>query len=218
MTLVPEAVFDEVTQAGVLAVLVIEDPSKAVPLAQALLSGGVRAMELTLRTPAALESIRQVRSEVPEMIVGAGTVLKAEQIDGVIAAGAQFAVSPGMNPRTLQAAVEKELPFAPGIVTPSDVEAALEFGCRVLKFFPCEASGGLPYLRNIATPYNHLGLKYIPLGGVKQSNLAEFLSEPLVAAAGGSWLAPQDALANNDWQRISDLAQAASDTVREVRS
>lgn len=211
-------VFDQVSEAGVLAVLVIEDASKAAPLAEALLEGGVRAMELTLRTPAALDAIRQVRSEVPEMIVGAGTVLKPEQIDEVVSVGAHFAVSPGLNRRTMQAAQEKGIPFAPGIVTPSEVEAALEFDCRVLKFFPCEASGGLPYLRNMAAPYKHLGLKYIPLGGVKQSNLAEYLSEPLVAAVGGSWLAPSDAIASGDWQHIEGLAQAASDTVREVRS
>ena len=212
-----ENVFAEIEQAGVLAVLVIEDAAAAVPLAEALLSGGVRAIELTLRTEVALEAIKNVRAAVPEMIVGAGTVLTTEQVDQVAGVGARFAVSPGLNPAVMKAAQEKHVPFAPGIVTPTDVETALQFGCRLLKFFPCEASGGLPYLRNIAAPYNHLGLKYIPLGGVNQSNLAEYLSEPLVAAVGGSWLAPREAIAKGDWQHITKLAQAASATVREVR-
>lgn len=213
-----QTVFEELEQAGVLAVLTIDKAADAAPLAQALLAGGVRAMELTLRTPAALEAIEAVRTEAPEMIVGAGTVLTPEQIEQVAEVGARFAVSPGFNPNVLLAAKQRGVPFAPGIVTPSDIEAALEFGCRVLKLFPCEASGGLPYLRNIAAPYNHLGLKYIPLGGVKQSNLAEYLSEPLVAAVGGSWLAPQDAVTRGDWQHIEELSKAASETVRAVRS
>jgi len=211
-------VFSEVEQAGVLAVLVIDDASKAVPLANALLSGGVRAMEVTLRTPCALDAIKAIRSEAPDMIVGAGTVLKAEQLEKVADVGAQFAVSPGLNVKVLETAGEFGFPFAPGIATPSDIEAALEFGCHMLKYFPSEASGGLNYLRNIANPYNHLGLKYIPLGGVKQSNLAEYLSEPLVAAVGGSWLAPKDAIATGNWSHIQNLAQAASNMVQTIRS
>ena len=210
--------FDDIEQAGVLAVLIIEEESHAVPLAEALLDGGVRAMELTLRTPAALGAISSIRKALPEMIVGAGTVLRVEQIDEVFDAGARFAVSPGLNSKTVLAAAARKLPFAPGVVTPSDIEAAIELGCRRLKFFPCEASGGLPYLRNIAAPYKHLGLKYVPLGGVKQSNLAEYLSEPLVAAVGGSWLAPQGAIAKGDWEHIKKLAAAASETVRTIRS
>jgi 2-dehydro-3-deoxyphosphogluconate aldolase/(4S)-4-hydroxy-2-oxoglutarate aldolase len=131
--------------------------------------------------------------------------------------GAAFAVSPGVNRRVVETAIACGLPFAPGVLTPSDIEAALELGCRRLKLFPAEASGGLTYLRNIAAPYNHLGVKYLPLGGVKQSNLAEYLSEPLVTAVGGSWLAPKQAIADHDWAQIESLAATASATVKEVR-
>jgi 2-dehydro-3-deoxyphosphogluconate aldolase/(4S)-4-hydroxy-2-oxoglutarate aldolase len=213
-----EAVFAKLEAAGVLAVLMIEKAVDAAPLAETLLEGGITAMELTLRTDAAIDSLRAIRKAVPQMLVGIGTVLTVEQVQQVSEEGASFAVSPGMNRRVVQAASDCGLPFAPGVLTPSDIEAALELGCRRLKLFPAEVSGGLNYLRNIAAPYNHLGVKYLPLGGVKQSNLAEYLSEPLVAAVGGSWLAPKDAIAKHDWAHIKALAVAASKTVNEVRS
>ncbi|MCH7752651.1 MAG: bifunctional 4-hydroxy-2-oxoglutarate aldolase/2-dehydro-3-deoxy-phosphogluconate aldolase [Planctomycetes bacterium] len=217
-TTAAEEVYAKLEAAGVMAVLMIDHAADAAPLAETLLEGGIRAMELTLRTDAAIDSLRAIKKAVPEMLVGIGTVLTPEQVKQVSGEGAAFAVSPGMNPRVAQAAVDCGLPFAPGIVTPSDVEAALEFGFRRLKFFPAEVSGGLAYLRNIAAPYNHLGVKYIPLGGVNQANLAEYLSEPLVAAVGGSWLAPKQAIAEGNWAHIRTLAEAASKTVAEVRS
>ena len=207
----------QIEAAGVLAVLVIEKAADAAPLAEALLEGGITAMELTLRTDAAIDALRAIKKAVPQMLVGIGTVLTPEQVKQVAAEGAAFAVSPGINRRVVQTAIDCGLPFAPGVLTPSDIEAALELGCRRLKLFPAEVSGGLNYLRNIAAPYNHLGVKYLPLGGVKQSNLAEYLSEPLVAAVGGSWLAPKEAIANHDWAQIKSLAAAASATVKEVR-
>jgi 2-dehydro-3-deoxyphosphogluconate aldolase/(4S)-4-hydroxy-2-oxoglutarate aldolase len=210
-------VFAKLESAGVLAVLMIDNVADAAPLAEALLEGGVQAMELTLRTEAAIGALREIKKHSPEMLVGIGTILTPEQVKQVSDEGAAFGVSPGMNARVAQAAVDCGLPFAPGIVTPSDVEIALEFGFRRLKFFPAEASGGLAYLRNMSPPYNHLGVKYIPLGGVNQANLAEYLSEPLVAAVGGSWLAPKQAVAEGDWTHIKTLAQAASKTVQEFR-
>lgn len=212
-----EEVFTKIEAVGVLAVVMVDDAANAAPLAEALLAGGVQAMELTLRTDAAIDSLRAIKKATPEMMVGIGTVLTPEQVKQVSGEGAAFGVSPGTNPRVVQEALGCGLPFAPGIATPSDIEAALELGCRLLKLFPAEASGGLAYLRNIAAPYNHLGIKYIPLGGVKQANLAEYLTEPLVAAVGGSWLAPKQAIADNDWKYIQDLATAASATVKEVR-
>jgi 2-dehydro-3-deoxyphosphogluconate aldolase/(4S)-4-hydroxy-2-oxoglutarate aldolase len=210
-------VYAQIESAGVLAVVVIGNVADAVPLAEALWEGGVTAMELTLRTDAAVDSLRAIKQAVPRMLVGAGTVLASGQVKQVADAGAVFAVSPGVNRRVVQTALDSGLPFAPGVATPSDIEAALELGCRLLKFFPAEASGGLAYLRNIATPYHHLGVKYLPLGGVKQANLAEYLSEPLVAAVGGSWLAPKQAIADHDWSGIKSLAAAASATVKQVR-
>jgi len=212
-----EAVFAKLESAGVLAVLMIDDAANAVPLAETLIEGGIRAMELTLRTDAAITALREIKKQIPEMIVGIGTILTPEQVKLALDEGADFGVSPGMNRRVAEAAVDCGLPFAPGILTPSDVEAALEFGFRRLKFFPAEVSGGLPYLRSMSPPYNHLGVKYIPLGGVSQSNLSEYLSEPLVAAVGGSWLAPKQAVADHDWPRIKGLAQAATKVVQEVR-
>lgn len=151
------------------------------------------------------------------MLAGAGTVLSVEQLHAVQAAGAAFAVAPGMNPRVVAEAGQIGLSFAPGICTPSEIEQALEFGCRYLKFFPCEASGGLNYLRNIAAPYAHLGLKYIPLGGLNAKNMAEYLREPMVAALGGSWLAPRELIQAKDWSAITQRAAEAAEIARQVR-
>jgi len=206
-------IFQEVKQAGVLAVLMIDRVEHAVPLAKALLAGGVRAMELTLRSDAALPALEAIRAEAPDMIVGVGTVLSPEQVTAAHDRGAAFLVSPGLNPRVLEAAAKVDAPFAPGIATPSDIEAALEFGCKTLKYFPAELLGGLPYLRAIAAPYAHLGLEYIPLGGVKQANLAEYLAEPLIGAVGGSWFAPKQLLNEGDWDQVELIARTAAETV-----
>ncbi|CAN5422722.1 bifunctional 4-hydroxy-2-oxoglutarate aldolase/2-dehydro-3-deoxy-phosphogluconate aldolase [soil metagenome] len=206
-----------VSECGVIAVLVIDSASDAVPLARALLAGGVAAMELTLRTPAAVDAIRAIAAEVPEMLVGAGTVLTAAQVDEVQSAGAAFAVSPGVNPRVLAAARDAGLSFAPGIVTPSDIEAALEFGCRLLKFFPAESSGGLKHLKNIAAPYKHLGLRYIPLGGINAANMGGYLGDPGVAAIGGSWLAEPAVVARGDWAGIREAAAHAVGLAKAAR-
>ncbi|MEQ8208455.1 MAG: bifunctional 4-hydroxy-2-oxoglutarate aldolase/2-dehydro-3-deoxy-phosphogluconate aldolase [Lacipirellulaceae bacterium] len=208
------AVFTQVKEAGVLAVLMIDRVEDAVPLAETLLAGGIRAMELTLRTDAALPALEAIRKATPDMIVGVGTVLTEEQVKEASDRGAAFLVSPGMNPKTLAAAAKVGVPFAPGIATPTDIEAALEFDCKTLKFFPAELLGGLPYLRSIAAPYAHLGLEYVPLGGVKQSNLAEYLAEPLISAVGGSWLAPKDLVKAGEWKQIEGIAATAAETVR----
>ena len=203
---------------GVIAVLVVDRADDAVPLGRALLDGGVGVMELTLRTPAALEALKKIRTELPEMIAGVGTILTADQVKEAKAAGAAFGVAPGMNARVLSAAAAEGLSFAPGITTPSDIEAALEFGCRLLKFFPCEASGGLPYLKNISAPYAHLGLKYIPLGGISEKNMATYLGEPIIGALGGSWLAPRELIQAGDWKAITAKSAAASEIIKSIRN
>lgn len=215
--MIPEALVTQIKDCGIIAVLVIDRVEDAVPLARALLAGGVQVMELTLRTPAALEALRHIKAEVPEMLAGAGTILTPKQVGEVKAAGAAFAVSPGVNLRVLEAAREADLPFAPGVVTPSDIEQALEFECRSLKFFPAEPSGGLPYLKAIAAPYQHLEIEFFPLGGLNAQNMAAYLSDPLIAAIGGSWLAPREAVRAGRWEKITTLAQAASSTIRAVR-
>ncbi len=193
----------------VIAVLVIDDANDAVPLAKALLAGGVGAMELTLRTPVAVEALKRIRQDCPEMIAGTGTVLTRDQVREVKAAGAQFAVSAGMNRNVVEEAIAQDIPFAPGIATPSDIEAALELGCRVLKLFPAVPSGGLPYLNSIAAPYNHLGIQFIPLGGLNEENLRDWISSPLVCAVGGSWIAPRDLIREKNWEAITQRAANA---------
>ena len=219
MSLDPESSLGKsLAEAGVIAVLVIEDADRAVPLAGALLAGGIRVMELTLRTPAALDALRAIRDEVPDMVAGVGTVLTAGQVDEAAAAGAAFAVAPGCNPAVIRHAQDRGLPFGPGIATASDIEAAVAHGCRLLKFFPAEAMGGLTLLNSLAAPYAHLGLRYIPLGGIKINNLDGYLGHPLVHAVGGSWLAPKDQIAAGDWAAITGTAREAADAVSRIRT
>lgn len=200
---------EKVSAAGVVAVLVVDDANDAVPLARALLEGGVRVMELTLRTPAALDALRAIRHDVPDMIAGIGTILTVEQMYAAREAGAAFGVSPGCNQHVLAAAREEGFPFAPGIATPSDIEHSLEYGCRLLKFFPAEQLGGLSYLRAMAAPYAHLGLRYVPLGGLTEANAATYLMDPLISAIGGSWIAPREAIKAKDWAKITANAKGA---------
>jgi 2-dehydro-3-deoxyphosphogluconate aldolase/(4S)-4-hydroxy-2-oxoglutarate aldolase len=208
---------DRITRSGIVAVLIIERETDAVPLARALLAGGVDVMELTLRTPAALGALRRIKAEVPEMLAGVGTILTPGQVMEVIDAGGAFGVSPGVNPRVLTAARQVGLSFAPGVATPTDMELAIEHGCRLLKFFPSEPSGGLAYLKAAAAPYLHLGIKFVPLGGINAKNMASYLADPLIAALGGSWLAPKDAIASGAWEKITELAADAIRTIRSAR-
>jgi len=206
-----------IEKTGIVAVLVVDDAKDAVPLARALLAGGVNAIELTLRTPAALDALREIKSGVPEVLAGVGTVLSVGQVSQVVEAGAAFGVAPGLNPRVLAAAREAGLSFAPGILTPSDIEQALEHGCKLLKFFPSEASGGLSYLKSIAAPYAHLGLRFIPLGGLNAKNMASYLAEPSIAALGGSWLAPRELIQAGDWEAITALSAEAVRIIKSTR-
>ena len=207
----------KVKQCGLVAVLVIDDPKNAVPLAKTLLDNGINVMELTLRTPAALDALRIIRKEVPQMIAGAGTVLTTAQVDEVKAAGAEFAVAPGFNARIVARARELNLSFAPGIMTPSDIEGALELGCRVLKFFPAETTGGLKHLKAMAAPYVHLGVSFIPLGGINAANLATYMGSSLVGAVGGSWIATRELIASNDWTAIGKNAAEAVAIIKNAR-
>lgn len=213
----PESLLASLHQTGVIAVLMLDDAEDAVPVAKALLAGGVRAIELTLRTDAAIESLKRLRAETPDMIAGAGTILTPRQAGEVKAAGAAFGVAPGTNPRVVAEAARIGLPFAPGICTPTDIELAIEQGCRLLKFFPSEPSGGLTYLRTIAAPFAHLGVKYIPLGGVNAGNAEAYLQESSVQALGGSWLAPREWIRRKDWQAITDNARAVMSIVQRLR-
>ena len=176
------------------------------PIARALLEGGITAIELTLRSDAAMAGLTAICQDVPEMLVGVGTILTPDTAREVKAVGADFGVSPGMNPRVVRAAQEAGLPFAPGICTPSDLEQAIELGCRFVKFFPAAAAGGISYLRSMSAPYKHLGIEYFPLGGVNSENMAAYLQEPNVAAVGGSWIVKQDLVQRGDWAAITERA------------
>jgi 2-dehydro-3-deoxyphosphogluconate aldolase/(4S)-4-hydroxy-2-oxoglutarate aldolase len=213
---IPEELSAHLHRTGVIAVLMIDDANDAVPVANALLAGGVDCMELTLRTPVAMESLRRIRNEVPQMTAGVGTILTPQQAREVKEAGAAFGVSPGMNPRVVAEAIQIGLPFAPGICTPSDIEQALELDCKLLKFFPAGPCGGLDYLRSIAAPYAHLGVRYIPLGGVDGANAGDYLAEPMIHAIGGSWLAPKPLIKKQSWEGITANARTVTSIVSRV--
>ncbi len=208
---------EKIVQSGVVAVVTIDEPEQAARLAETLFEGGITAIELTLRTDDALAAIEAITRSVPQMLVGAGTVLTTAQVQQVKDAGASFAVAPGLNRKVVDAAAKLGVPFAPGVVTPSDIEAALEAGCRTLKFFPAEPSGGLAYLESMAKPYEHLGLDFIPLGGLNQHNSVAYLQSHLICALGGSWIAPRDDIRSQRWSEIGQRATAASEMVATVR-
>lgn len=210
-------IFDKIASIGVVPVIACESAADAVPLADALIEGGLPLAEITFRTAAAADVIREIATKRPEMIVGAGTVLSPETVRTALDAGAKFAVAPGLNPRVVEAAKEAGLPFVPGISTPSEVERGLELSCRVLKFFPAEAIGGCKLLSSIYAPYKHTGVKFMPTGGVTPDNLEAYIKLPAVAAVGGTWLAkPADIKAAN-WSEITARCKAAVEIVRRVR-
>jgi len=211
-------IHEKITQSAVIAVLVIDDASNAVPLAKTLFDAGITAMELTLRTDAALDSLKAIRAEVPEMLAGVGTILTRNQVDDSLAAGAQFGVAPGLNRSVVEYAIQKGLPFGPGVMTPSDIEQGIELGCKTLKFFPAETSGGLSQLKSMSAPYQHTGIDFIPLGGLSEENMGEYLASPLISAIGGSWIAKRDLIAGQKWDDIRDRAQRAREIADQTRS
>jgi 2-dehydro-3-deoxyphosphogluconate aldolase/(4S)-4-hydroxy-2-oxoglutarate aldolase len=209
---------DLIARTRVLPVVVLDDAALAVPLAEALAAGGLPTIEITLRTPAALAAIRAIRQALPQMLVGAGTVLGVAQLEQAVEAGAQFGVSPGLSEAVVARAHALKVPFFPGVMTPGEVERARTAGCEVLKFFPAEAAGGLTMLQALSGPYAHAGIKFIPTGGIKRESLAAYLSLPIVFAVGGSWLAEKKLLAARDWPAITALAADAALAVAAARS
>lgn len=212
-----EAITKKIEEAAIVAVLVVDDAADAVPLAKALLRGGVDVIELTLRTPAAFDALSKIKAETPEITAGIGTILTPEQVKDAKGRGAAFGVAPGYNPAVLDAAKKFALPYAPGVSTASEIETAYGKGCRTLKLFPIESLGGLSYLKNVNAPYAHLGIRYIPLGGVGIGNLKAYLENEAVLAVGGSWLAPRKLINEKAWDRISKNCEEAIGIVREVR-
>jgi 2-dehydro-3-deoxyphosphogluconate aldolase/(4S)-4-hydroxy-2-oxoglutarate aldolase len=208
----PQEILAALEEKGIIAVLEIENEKDAVPVAAALLEGGVSAIELALRTPAAEPSIPLIAEKFPELLLGIGTIIEGGQAARVKkCAGVRFGVSPGINPVIINEAISCGLPFAPGIATPSELELALSLGCRLVKFFPAEGMGGLSFLKSIDAPYKHLGVRYIPLGGITQNNLADYANTPQVLAIGGSWIASKELIKNGNWSEITRLAKAAKE-------
>lgn len=192
----------------VVPVVVVDDLAQAVPVARALVAGGLPVIELTLRTPVALDAIRAIASEVPEILVGAGTVLSPGQAKEAADAGAQFLVSPGATPGLLAGMADTGLPFLPGTATVSEVLAVLEAGFASMKFFPAEASGGAAFLSSIASPVP--AARFCPTGGITAATAPSYLALPNVGCVGGSWLTPKDALGAGDWARVERLAREAA--------
>ncbi|MFA5571237.1 MAG: bifunctional 4-hydroxy-2-oxoglutarate aldolase/2-dehydro-3-deoxy-phosphogluconate aldolase [Sphaerochaetaceae bacterium] len=206
-----------IKESGVIAVLVLEEFNHIRPTVESLLSGGVKAVELTLRTALALEAIEVIHTEYPQMLLGVGTILTPQQVEDAKRAGADFGVAPGLNRNVMDAALKAKLPFAPGVATPSDIEAALEYGCNLLKFFPAEPLGGLSYLKSMYAPYAHLGLSFIPLGGISQDNLSSYAKEACIGGIGGSWIASKDLIANEQWDVIENQARQAVQVFSEEK-
>jgi 2-dehydro-3-deoxyphosphogluconate aldolase/(4S)-4-hydroxy-2-oxoglutarate aldolase len=211
-------IIKKIDDAGIIAVLIIDELKHAVPLAQALLKGGVDTIELTLRTPVALDAARLIKTEVPEISLGFGTVLTLDQVSAVVDAGADFAVAPGCNPKIIAEAHKQGLSFAPGVMTPTDIEIAIEQGCRVLKYFPAESAGGMEHLRHMVAPYQYLGLKFIPLGGCNMNNAAGYLESPLITAIGGSWVAKRPMILSENWEAITKNAKEIRELIKHIRT
>ena len=196
---------------GVVPVVVLNDAKDALPLAKALVEGGLACAEVTFRTAAAEESIRIMAEQFPEMLVGAGTVLTTEQVDRAVNAGAKFIVSPGLNPKVVKYCVEKGIPVTPGCSNPSDVEVAIELGLDVVKFFPAEAAGGLNMIKSMAAPYTKM--KFMPTGGINAKNLTSYLDFKKIIACGGSWMVPGDLINAGEWDKIEQLTREAVQTM-----
>lgn len=194
-------------ETGIVPVIKLEDAKDAEALAKALCEGGLPCAEVTFRTDAAAEGIRRMKAACPEMLVGAGTVLTVGQVDEALTAGAEFIVSPGLNPEVVQYCVEKGIPILPGCANPSDVERALSFGLDVVKFFPAEAAGGLKYIKSIAAPYGKM--RFMPTGGINAENVVEYLNYDRILACGGTWMVPAKLIAAGQFDEIRRLTEEA---------
>ncbi len=202
-------------QTGIIPVIKLEETHKAVPLAQALLSGRIPAAEITFRTKTAAQSIENIAKALPQMFVCAGTVLTVEQAKQAIDSGAKAIISPGINPKVVEYCLSVNIPVYPGCATPTEVETALSLGLDTVKLFPAQVVGGVKMLKALSGPYPQV--RFMPTGGISPQNAAEYLSQPNVIACGGSWLCPQNALEEENWEEIASIAKTASELVKEAR-
>ena len=206
---------DKFEELGVVPVVVLENTKDALPLAKALMEGGLPCAEVTFRTEAAQESIRLMAQEYPDMLVGAGTVLTTKQVDEAIEAGAKFIVSPGFDPEIVNYCLEKEIPIFPGCVTPSEVAQAVKRGLKVVKFFPAEPAGGVAMIKAMAAPYNQL--RFMPTGGIGTQNLKDYLGFDKIICCGGSWMVKADLIKNGEFEKICNLTKEAKKLAKSIR-
>jgi len=203
-------------QIGIVPVVVLNDEKDALPLAKALMEGGLPCAEVTFRTAAAEGSIKKIADAYPEMLVGAGTVLTTEQVDRAVKAGAKFIVSPGLDPEVVQYCQKIGVPVFPGIVTPSEIQQALKLGLKVVKFFPAEPSGGLKMIQAMGAAFG--GLKFMPTGGINATNVVDYLKdEKHIIACGGSWMVKGDLIAAGEFDQIREMTKEAAAIVKEIR-
>ena len=200
-------ILEEMGKIGIVPVIKIDDAEKALPLAKALLAGGIPCVEFTFRTAQGEAAIRNIAAAMGEVLVGAGTVLTCDQVDRAIDAGAKFIVTPGFNPKVVAHCVKKGITVTPGCYTPSDIEQAIEFGLEVVKFFPAEQGGGLEYIKALSGPYPNI--KYVPSGGINAGNIAKYMSYNKILACGGSWMAPAELINAEEFDTITALSQEA---------
>ena len=210
-------IVETLKSAGIIPVIVIEKEEQAVPLAKALVKGGLPVLEVTFRTKAAAGAIAAIKREVPEAIVGAGTILTVEQLRAAKEAGAVFGVAPGFDPVIMAAAKAEQIPFCPGIATASELSQVLTAGAPMVKFFPAEAAGGVKMIKNLLGAFRFTGVKFMPTGGVNLSNVGDYLAVPEIVACGGTWIVPKDTLAAGDYAAIEKLAADASALVKKIR-
>ena len=211
------SIVETLGKAGIVPVIVIEKAEQAVPLAKALVRGGLSVLEVTFRTEAAAGAIAAIRREVPEAVVGAGTLLTPQMVKDAKTAGAVFGVAPGFDPVVMAAARAEGLLMCPGIATASELSQALSAGCEIVKFFPAEAAGGVKMIKNLLGAFRFTGIRFMPTGGVNPSNVADYLAVPEVLCCGGTWIVPKDALAAGDWAAIEKLAADAAELVEKTR-
>lgn len=207
---------DRIFEAGIVPVVVLEKTEDAVPLANALLKGGINFMEITFRTACAAECIEIISKEVPDMTVGAGTVLNAEQAKLAVEMGAKFIVSPGLDEETVKWALANDIPVIPGCVTPTEIMKAINLGLKVVKFFPADVYGGIKAIKALAAPFGQV--KFLPTGGVSEANLSDFTGNRSVAAVGGSWVCKKDDVLEHNWEKITALSENAVRIIKETRA
>lgn len=207
---------EKVFETGIVPVVVLNNVEDAVPLAGALLKGGIDFMEITFRTECAAECISVISKEVPDMTVGAGTVLNIEQAKLAVDCGAKFIVSPGLDEATVKWAIENDIPVIPGTVTPTEIMKAISLGLKVVKFFPADVYGGIKAIKALSAPFGQV--KFLPTGGVSEANLNEFAANKSVIAVGGSWVCKKDDIINHDWEKITMLSENAVKIIKENRT